>query len=261
VAFEALPASRRQDQVAEALRQAILRGDLRPGERIRELHLARELGVSQTPVREAFAALAQEGLVVRVAHRGTFVSRLHARELRELLTLRAVLDAFSARLAAERVTDADLELLRSLLERMRAAELAGDLPALTEAHLEFHETLYQLSGHELLGEIFGFIHRRMALALTFAENLFRSDGNEAECHAPLIDALARRDPDGAEQVSRDLALGWIDQVVLEPGDAEAPPAAKPSRPVRARPSAGRHQSGTRKGRRRRARTDARPSNG
>jgi DNA-binding GntR family transcriptional regulator len=215
--IEARPASRKQDQVAAAVRQAILRGELRPGERILELQLARQFKVSQGPVREALAALAREGLVVKVAHRGTFVSRLHARDLHELFTLRASLDGFSARLAAERATDEDVEHLRELLERMRTAELAGNLPSLTEAHLELHERIYELSGHALLGEIFALIRSRMALALDFAENLFKADGNETECHVPLLEALADRDPDRAEQVARELALGWIDQVIVEDG--------------------------------------------
>ncbi len=192
-----------------------MRGSLVPGEQIVEFRIARQLGISQAPVREALALLERQGLVVKVHHRGTFVSRLHARELRELFTLRAVLDAFSAKLAAERASDKDITNLREILARMKSAEEAGDLARLTDAHLELHETIYRLSGHQLLIDIFALIHPRMVLALTFAENLFSAEGRETDCHVPLIDALAAHDGARAEAVARDLATGWIDQVMVD----------------------------------------------
>jgi DNA-binding GntR family transcriptional regulator len=153
--------------------------------------------------------------VAKLHHRGTFVTRLHARDLRELFTLRAVLDSFSARLAAERVSDQDIAHLRAILARMKTAEDAGDIARLTDAHLELHETIYRLSGHQLLIDIFALIHPRMVLALTFAENLFSSEGRETDCHLPLIDALADHDGARAEAIARDLATGWIDQVMVD----------------------------------------------
>jgi DNA-binding GntR family transcriptional regulator len=214
--------SSKRDQVVELLREAILSGKLSPGERIVELRLSKQLGTSQAPVREALALLERQGLVVKVANRGTFVSRLHACELRELFTLRAVLDAFAARLAADRARPADIDRLRLLIAQMRAAEKGADHAALTEAHLLLHETIYEISGHSMLAEIFAQISTRMTLGLSFAEHLFLSDGDETDCHVPLIDAIAEHKPGLAEKIARDLALGWIDQVVVE----EEPDAAQ-----------------------------------
>lgn len=211
----ALSSSSKRDQVVHLLRDAILGGELVPGERIVESRIARQLKISQAPVREALALLERQGLVVKVHNRGTFVSRVHARELRELFTLRAVLDAFSARLAATNATAKDINRLQELLVRMKIAEETSDLVSLTEAHLQFHEAIYQMSGHQLLAEIFAQIHPRMALALTFAENLFSSEGHETDCHIPLVDAIAARDPERAEAVARELALGWIDQLIID----------------------------------------------
>jgi DNA-binding GntR family transcriptional regulator len=205
----------KRDQIAELLREAILGGEILPGERIVESRIAKQLGVSQAPIREALALLERQGLVVKVHNRGAFVSRLHGRELRELFSLRSVLDGFSARLAAERATEKDIAVLREILGRMHDAEKAGDVARLTEAHLHFHEAIYRLSGHELMTEIFALIHPRMALALTFAENLFQSEGHETDCHVPLVEALAARDPDAAERIAKELATGWIDQVEIE----------------------------------------------
>lgn len=213
--LNALLSPSKRDQVVHLLRDAILGGELLPGERIVESRIAKQLKISQAPIREALALLERQGLVVKVHNRGTFVSRVHARELRELFTLRSVLDAFSARLAALNATTKDIQELRRLLDRMRIAEKAGDLVSLTDAHLQLHEAIYGMSGHRLLADVFAQIHPRMALALTFAENLFSSEGHEADCHIPLIDAIAARKPERAEKIARDLALGWIDQVVVE----------------------------------------------
>jgi DNA-binding GntR family transcriptional regulator len=215
MALALLQTASKRDQAAEALREAILGGEIIPGERIVESRIARQLGISQAPVREAMALLERQGLVVRIHNRGTFVSRLHGRELRELFTLRAVLDAFSARLAAERATEAEVERLRAMLAVMRDAEVANDIAKLTEVHLQLHEAIYRMSGHELLVQIFDQIHPRMALALTFAENLFSAEGHETDCHVPLVDALAEHDADAAERIAKELALGWIDQIVIE----------------------------------------------
>jgi DNA-binding GntR family transcriptional regulator len=215
MAFSTLQLSSKRDQIVDRLREAILSGRFSPGERIVESRLARQLGTSQAPVRDALALLERQGLVVKVANRGTFVSRLHGRELRELFTLRAVLDAFAARLAAERASAAEIERLHTLIGQMRAAEEAGDHAALTDAHLLLHEAIYEISGHSMLSEIFAQISPRMTLALSFAENLFWSDGDETECHRPLVAAIAEHKPKQAEQIARDLALGWIDQVVVE----------------------------------------------
>jgi len=211
----ALETTSKRDQVVVLLRKAIIDGSLQPGEQIVESRVAKQLGVSQAPVREALALLERQGLVVKINHRGTFVSRLHARELRELFSLRAVLDAFSAKLAAEHATDKDIAHLRQILSRMKVAEDAGDLPRLTDAHLELHETIYRLSGHQLLVDIFALIHPRMVLALTFAENLFSAEGRETECHIPLIEALAAHDSRRAELIAHELATGWIDLVMIE----------------------------------------------
>jgi DNA-binding GntR family transcriptional regulator len=213
--FSTVQLSSKRDQVVELLREAILSGKFSPGERIVESRVAKQLGTSQAPVRDALALLERQGLVVKVANRGTFVSRLHARELRELFTLRSVLDAFAARLAAERASDSEIERLKLLIEQMRAAEKAGDHAGLTEAHLLLHEAIYEISGHSMLAEVFAQIAPRMTLALSFAENLFLAEGDETDCHVPLVDAIAAHKPQLAEKIARELAVGWIDQVVVD----------------------------------------------
>ena len=142
-----------------------------------------------------------------------------------------MLDAFAARLAAERASPGDIDRLRLLIAQMRAAEEGPDHAALTEAHLLLHEAIYQISGHSMLAEIFAQISARMTLGLSFAEHLFLSDGGESDCHVPLIDAIAEHKPALAEKIARDLALGWIDQIVVD----KEPDAAEQGEGPRVRP--------------------------
>lgn len=202
--------SLKRDQVVDLLRQAILDGDLRPGDRIVELSVAKQLGVSQTPVREALAALSKEGLVVKLDHIGTFVASLNQVELRELLTLRAVLEGYCARLAAELLAASDIPRLEALLEQMRAAAREVDMQSLIEADLAFHELLYDVCGHRLLREVLSGLQQRMRLALAFADSVYSADlGDVADSHRAVIDALESRDPTVAERVAQEHVLAVL----------------------------------------------------
>jgi DNA-binding GntR family transcriptional regulator len=202
--------SLKRDQVVDVLRQAILDGDFRPGDRIRELAVAKELGVSQTPVREALAALSKEGLVVKLDHIGTFVSSLDQVELRELLTLRAVLEGYCARLAAELLTSSEIPRLETLLEQMRAAARVDDMQSLIEADLAFHEVLYDVGGHRLLREVLSGLQQRMRLALAVADSVYSADLRDvAESHRVVIDALASGDPTVAERAAQEHVLAVL----------------------------------------------------
>jgi DNA-binding GntR family transcriptional regulator len=180
---------------------------MQPGERIVELRLARDLGVSQTPVREALAELAQEGLVTRVEHRGSFVSKLEKEEFKELVTLRAVLEGYCAALASPQIAATHLDLLKSKIEMMRHAAAADDLSALIEADLAFHSVLYELSRHRLLVEVLTGLQARMRLAVAFADTNYSPNLCDiADSHLPIVHALGEADPILAEQAAKDHEL-------------------------------------------------------
>jgi DNA-binding GntR family transcriptional regulator len=225
MALPKVSSSLKREQVVDLLRAEILSGGLRPGERIVESQLARELGVSQTPVREAFAALSREGLVVKLDHRGTFVSSLKADELRDLLTLRAVLEGYCARLVAQSSTDREIESLAGVVENMSTAARAGKLEQFVEYDLDFHQRLYALSGNGLLQEVLLGLQQRMRLALAFFVNaVYSQDLNEvAADHLVLLDVLRERDPAAAEAVATAHVLEGLG--ALGGDDADGPAAA------------------------------------
>jgi len=203
MAFPPLDVATKRDRIGEMLREALFSGDLQPGERIVESRIARQLGVSQGPVREALVELEREGLVVRAPNRGAFVATLDDEEMEELLSLRAVLEGYCARLVSTRLRPDDRITLDALLEEMRGAAREGDLSALTQVDLRFHDELYRLSGHVLLGEVLSGLRQRMRLALALADAAYSTDLHDvARSHVPLVAALAGGDPDVAEKAAR-----------------------------------------------------------
>ena len=134
-----------REVVAEALRDAIKSGTLAPGQRLMEIQLAEELGVSRTPVREAIRKLELEGYVVMMPRRGTYVASLSIRDVNDVFEIRTALDSLACALAAERITENELESLQRLLVAIGGHIEAGDMEKIVETDMRFHDLLYQAS--------------------------------------------------------------------------------------------------------------------
>lgn len=134
-------------RVAAHLHDAILHGELRPGERIVEGKLARELRVAQGTLREALQELEHQGLVTKHDHRGTFVSELTTREIEDIYVVRCALEPIAAALARERLTPDHLAQMTSLVEKMKSAGEAHDFVELLKTDLAFHRLIWKLSGN------------------------------------------------------------------------------------------------------------------
>ena len=110
-----------RDVVFNTLRQGILTGELKPGERLMEIHLADRLGVSRTPIREAIRMLELEGLVTMIPRRGAEVSRISRQDIRDVLEVRLVLDSLATKLACKRITEDQKEELKKAAEEFAEA--------------------------------------------------------------------------------------------------------------------------------------------
>jgi DNA-binding GntR family transcriptional regulator len=137
-------------EVFQTLREAILSGDLQPGEPLKEAHLARQLHVSQVPVREALLQLEHLGLVVRVQDKGTTVTKLSRAEMTELLEVRAHLEELAFRLAVRRLTDDGIQSLRACIADLERKIAKSDYYGVAEADLRFHRTVWSYSGNRVL---------------------------------------------------------------------------------------------------------------
>jgi DNA-binding GntR family transcriptional regulator len=179
------------DLVAQNLRERILAGHLEQGVRLVEGRLSQEFGVSRVPVREALRLLATEGLVVIEPRRGASVARFDAQHMREVVEVRATLEALNAKLAARRHNPEQIaELRRILHEGARLAE-AGDSSALDRLNQEFHDALGQVAGNTVLRDLMRSMRDRTAL-LFAPMNRQRGRQNWDE-HAAILQAVVSGD--------------------------------------------------------------------
>ena len=139
-----------RDVVFNTLRSAIITGKLPPGERLMEIKLANELGVSRTPVREALRKLEKEGLVITTARKGAEVAPINERDLKEVLEIRKSLESLACQLAAQKITEDQVEDLRDMNRAIAAAVDRKDTEAITQMDIEFHEIIYAVTENRRL---------------------------------------------------------------------------------------------------------------
>lgn len=142
-----------RDVVFNTLRQAILTGELKPGERLMEIHLANKLGVSRTPIREAIRKLELEGLVTMIPRRGAEVAQITGKSLQDVLEVRRSLDALCAELACERISDEDIERLEVACKEFEEATKKGDMRAIASADVSLHDIIVQATGNKRLVQL------------------------------------------------------------------------------------------------------------
>ena len=205
------------DQVKERILEDILSGRHPPGSRIIETKIARELGTSQAPVREALRGLEALGVVEITPFRGSRVRRPSKREILEAYAVRSTLESLGARLAVPRMTDADLTDLADHLEAMRAAARNDDGHVLAEADARFHGRIVELADNGTLEKVWRslepFSRTYLTLAIPGADPRWSAD-----LHAPILAALERRDVEGVvgalqrhfDAVSDNMARRWPD---------------------------------------------------
>jgi DNA-binding GntR family transcriptional regulator len=181
-------------QVHETLQRAIVTGKLQPGHRVNEAGLARQMGISRAPVREAIRWLQQDGLLISIPRRGTVVAALSPSAIEEVYTLRADLEARAIQRATTRVTAEDLIELDRLILTMQAAGAEGDMTALLDADIEFHRTLVKAAGWSHLERMWESLHPRTLTLYTMQHLVQWSAQMHADRHLPVLDAVRKGDP-------------------------------------------------------------------
>jgi DNA-binding GntR family transcriptional regulator len=195
--------SSKGDIVTGTLREMIARGDLAPGTLLRQRQLAQQFNVSPTPVREALRRLESEGLVSYDVHRGSRVASVNLEEQEENLRVLAALESLATDLAAEKITDVDLEAIR-VLER-RFAECEADEPAVKELNRAFHFRIYECARSPLLLSLMRLLWR----AFPRGPQDWRPHQESIDQHASLVAALAAGDNEHAADLVEKHVLGSI----------------------------------------------------
>jgi DNA-binding GntR family transcriptional regulator len=201
-------------QIAASIRNMIVAGDLRPGDRIVESRIARQIGVGQPTVREALVALEHQGLVVRKANQGCVVTSLTSAEICQLLRIRAELETLAVELAVESAPDAEIRKLLDITDLMREAALREDSQQFFDLDLRFHDTLWKLSGNSFLPRL---LEQTLAplLAFLFLRNLRRNlkiDMMEsAQAHVQVVEAILSRHKETARRITQEKLQMFADQ--------------------------------------------------
>ena len=139
-----------RDVVFNTLREAILKGDLKPGERLMELQLASKLGVSRTPIREAIRMLEQEGLAVTTPRKGAEVAKMTLKDMEDVWEIRDALDELAVRIACQKISDEQLKQLEDMKELFEKSTQTGNVKKIAEADVTFHDVIYEATGNPKL---------------------------------------------------------------------------------------------------------------
>jgi len=189
--------------IADELRRQVLSGKYRPGQRLPEMGLAQELGVSRPPLREAMRLLEHEGLLRSEPRHGMFVAPLTVEDIREIYSFRFALESLAVELCLPLTDSTRLQPLRESVERMKRCVSEGDLAALTVENFQFHWEMTALAGHKRLQQAYatlvGQLQMCMAMNLRFRESLIGNRHDVVERHELLIALLEAGDLSAVKQ--------------------------------------------------------------
>lgn len=191
-----------RDVVFQTLRAAILKGDLKPGERLMELQLAAKLGVSRTPIREAIRMLEQEGLAITIPRKGAEVAKMTEKDMEDVLQIRCSLEELAVRLSCENITAAELQELHVAMEQFEEKAKTDNVVEIAKADVNFHDILYKASDNpKLLGLLNNLREQMYRYRVEYLKD--RSIYPRLmEEHHHLYDALKAKDAERASAYTR-----------------------------------------------------------
>lgn len=188
------------DHVWEQLYVAIIEGRLKGGDRLVELEIARQVGTSQGPVRDALQRLERDGLVERYSHSATFVTQLSREDMYEVFLIRNVLESITFRRTAQTITPAACDELQTLIEKMLRAADQGDTVSVLNFDMQFHTNICQWSGNRTLLSVWAPLRAQIQrFVVQHYQDYFTNIQELALSHQPLVDALRANDVERAEQ--------------------------------------------------------------
>ncbi|APD08311.1 MULTISPECIES: GntR family transcriptional regulator [Thermus] len=207
-----MPAADKTTEVQQAyhlLREAILTGELLPGQRLVEKDLSERFGLGRAAIRTALAKLEQDGLVESAPYRGAWVRAISEEEAVEVLEARMALECLAARYAARRATPEEVARLREILAEMRERFAQGDLLGMSELNAAFHRTLVEASRHQTAKRLIEAL-RAQGVRHQYRTVLVPGRSQRSlEEHARILEAVAARNEEGAERAMREHLEGVL----------------------------------------------------
>lgn len=191
-----------REQTLDTLRDAILSGELKPGQALTEMDLSRQLGVSRAPIREALRILNSEGLVETIPYHGTTVRRLTKEDIEEIYGMRIVLETYALERVMALADAATLERLRFMVDGMVRAGDSGDLNMVNALDRDFHNALIELSEHALLHSMWQMVAMKVRQVMALVNRRNDDLTQIARNHLPLLEAMGAGDVALAQEILR-----------------------------------------------------------
>ncbi|MBE0596515.1 MAG: GntR family transcriptional regulator [Desulfuromonadales bacterium] len=203
-----------REKILETIRDAILKGSLRAGEKVAEPELAERFGISRTPIREAFRQLESEGYLTVIPRKGAVVTSLSERDVEEFYAIKSILEGYAAQMAAVKLSDKDLDRLEAINERLGQLAREGDVKTFFRVHNEFHELFIRAAGNdkllELINQLMMKFNRLRMASLSLPGRMEIS----VQEHRKVIEAFKEHDGEKADKlVSKSAAYGG--QVLIQ----------------------------------------------
>lgn len=194
-----------RERIADAIRDEIIQGRLKAGERVSEPEVAGRYGISRTPVREAFRQLASEGFLWLTPRRGARVTFLTEKDVSEFYDLKSVLEGYAARLAAVKLQERDFQKMEQLNDQMERCHQKGDLKKIAKIHTDFHNIFLEASGNEQLCSMIGQLANKFQ-RFTILLALSGKNPEAVSQHREIISAFRTRNAGRAEDLVKANAL-------------------------------------------------------
>lgn len=204
-----------RDRVLESIRDGILNGKYQEHEELRETTLAKELGVSRTPVREALRQLALEGLVTIVPNKGAYVTGITQKDVEDIYMIRSMLEGLCTRWAVENVTE---EQIQELEETLLLAEFHlghGNTEQMTELDGKFHQILYQASKSRIMEHVLTDFHKYVQMSRRISVRKEDRAEKSLTEHKAIFEAIRRRDPEQAEKLAHAHVMSVMENLHIQ----------------------------------------------
>lgn len=193
--FEKEKRSTLPGQVANQIREAIKSGKLKPGDRLIETVLAREMNIGRNAVREAIRYIEKEGLIVTTPFKGAQVVEMSLNDLKDIYDVRNALETLALNTLAMKIDEKKIEVFDAVVKEMKAVSKKGNLKAIIDVDLKFHRTLCELSENNVLLEAWSAISNRLRAFIASGDRLYGEDTPEVTLgtHYPVVDAIKNND--------------------------------------------------------------------
>ncbi|WP_431801106.1 GntR family transcriptional regulator [Halobacillus andaensis] len=202
-----------RDIVVDTIREAIVEGDLQPGERLKERELSERMGISTTPIKEAFRVLGHEGFIETIPRKGTFVSTMVDVNIEEVQMLRASVEGLCARLAAVKISKDELSQLKGQIEHMESLLADGSIEQLVEENTQFHQIIREIADSPMISKVSMNIENFDKAFRKRALNASEEVTQGFTEHTEIFKAIQKKDPDLAEKLMKNHIMRTVTNVL------------------------------------------------